>query len=61
MISLGKPYLNILHLAKLFVADAPIKKKKIGVTPSHSTLNYGSENSPWMKGHFDLFKAFVYI
>ena len=26
-ISLGDPYLKILDLAKLFVADAPMKKK----------------------------------
>ena len=38
-ISLINPYLKILDLAKLFVADAPIKKqiKKSIVTPSQST------------------------
>ena len=44
------PYLKILDLANLFVADAPMKKKsKIILLPSHSTLKYGSEYRPCMK------------
>ena len=33
------PYLKILDLADLFV-----------LTPSQSTLKYGSENRPWVRG-----------
>ena len=44
-ISLGNPYLKILDLAKLFVADAPMKKKnqKMVSPPPQSTLKYFSE------------------
>ena len=52
-ISLGNPYLKILDLTKLFVADAPMKKKKekkFSFTPSQSTLKYGSKNRPGPKG-----------
>ena len=47
-ISLGNPYLKILDLTKLFIADASMKKKikKFSFTPSQSTLKYGSENRP---------------
>ena len=47
-----RQYLKILDLAKLSVADAPLKKKesKLSVDPSQSTLKYGPENNPWMKG-----------
>ena len=38
-ISLDSLYLKILDLSKLFVASAPM-------TPSQSTLKYGSENRP---------------
>ena len=38
------PYLKILDHAKLFVADAPIKKMK------NSTLKYWSKNRPCVRG-----------
>ena len=45
------PYLKILDLAKLFVADAHIKKThKNSFTPSQITLKYGSKNRPWFEG-----------
>ena len=45
------PYLKILDLANLFVADAPMKKSRnLFLPPSQSTLKYGSENQPWMRG-----------
>ena len=47
-INLGNPYLKILDLAKLFIADAPMKKK-IFLSPQ-STLKYKSINRPWPKG-----------
>ena len=36
----------------LFFADAPMKKKfaNFSFTPSQSTLKYGSENRPWVRG-----------
>ena len=45
-IILTHPYLKILDLANLFVADAPMKKKSRNlVLPfSQSTFKYGSEN-----------------
>ena len=50
-ISLGNSYLKILDLTKLFVADALMKLiKRLSVTPSQSTLKYGSENNPWLRG-----------
>ena len=50
-ISLRNPYLKILDLAKLFVADAPMKKNpKFLFTPSQSNLKYGAENWPWVRG-----------
>ena len=50
-ISLVNPYLKILYLTKLFVADAPMKKiKEFSFTFSQSTLKYGSKNLPWPKG-----------
>ena len=44
--------MKILDLAKLFVADALMKKKikKFSFTPSQSTLKYGSENRLWVRG-----------
>ena len=43
--------MKILDLAKLFVADAPMKKtRNLVLPPSQSTLNYGSENRPWVRG-----------
>ena len=47
-ISIVNPYLKIFVLAKLFVADAPIKKKfkTQKFTPSQITLKYGSKNRP---------------
>ena len=48
-ISLRNPYLKILDLAKLFVADAPMKKKIIFYF-TQSNLEYGSENRPWVRG-----------
>ena len=55
-ISLGNPYLKILDLTKLFIADAPMKKKiiKFSFTPSQCILKYGSKNRPWPKGLRDL-------
>jgi len=46
------PYLKILDLAHLFVADASMKKKSRNVvlSPSQSTLKYGSEKRSWPKG-----------
>ena len=46
------PYLKILDLANLFVADAPmkIKIKKFSFTPSRSTFKYWSVNRPWVRG-----------
>ena len=42
---------KILDLAKLFLADALIKKKhKKSCTPSRITLKYGSKNRPWFEG-----------
>ena len=43
---------RILDLAKLFVVDAPMKKKikTFSVTPSRSILKYWSENNPLMRG-----------
>ena len=40
------PYLKILDLANLFVANAPMKKKSrnLVLPPSQSTLKYGSDN-----------------
>ena len=40
------PYLKILDLANLFVADADMKKKSrnLVIHPSQGTLKYGSEN-----------------
>ena len=43
--SLGIQYMKIL--SKFFVADAHIKNS---YTPSQSTLKYGSENRPCMRG-----------
>ena len=45
-------YLKILDLANLFVADDPMKKKSrnLVLPPSQSTLKYGSENCPWVRG-----------
>ena len=44
-LSLGKPYLKILDLSILFVADAHMKnKEQFSFTSSHSILKYGSEN-----------------
>ena len=39
-------------LASLFAADAPMKKKSRNLVfpRSQSTLKYGSENRPWVKG-----------
>ena len=50
-IYLGNPYLKILDLAKLFVADAPMKKKSrnLVLPPSQSTLKCGSQNRPWVR------------
>ena len=47
-ISFRNPYLKILDLSKLFVADAPMKKniQNFCFTPSQSNLKYGSENRP---------------
>ena len=47
-ISWGNPYLKILDLANLFVADAPMKNKSrnLVLPPSQNTLKYGSENRP---------------
>ena len=44
--------MKILDLANLFVADAPMKKKSknLVLPPSQSTLKYGSENRPWVRG-----------
>ena len=53
-ISLGNPYLKILDLSNLFVADAPMRKKyekKCSFTLSLSTLKSGSENRLCMRGH----------
>ena len=53
MYRMSKKSVTPLILANLFVADAPTiekDKKKISFTPSQSTLKYGSENNPWMKG-----------
>ena len=46
------PYLKILDQANLFVADAPMKKKSRNfvLPPSQSTLKYGSENRPCLRG-----------
>ena len=46
-ISLSKTYLKILDLTKLFIADAPMKKKikNFSFNPSKSTLKYGSKKS----------------
>ena len=46
------PYLKILDLVNLFVADAPMKKKSRNLVLPHSqsTLKYGSENRPWVRG-----------
>ena len=52
-ISQDNSNLKILDLANLFVDDSPIKKKKkISESLSQSTLKYGSENNPWMRGIF---------
>ena len=42
------PYLKILDLVNLLVANAPMKKKSrnLVLPPSQSTLKYGSENRP---------------
>ena len=37
-ISLGNPYLKILTISKLFVADAPKKRKKTLILPPLRTL-----------------------
>ena len=46
------PYLKILDLANLFVADAPMKKKSRNLVlhPSQSNLKNGSENRPCLRG-----------
>ena len=45
------PYLKILELAKLSVADAPIKKiQKKMFTPIQIPLKYGSKNRQWFEG-----------
>ena len=51
-ISFVNPYLKILDLAKLFVANAPIEKNntKKSFTSSQITLKYGSKNRPWFEG-----------
>ena len=50
-ISWDNPYLKILDLANLFVADVPMKKKKkIGPPPPQSTFKYRSKNRPWGRG-----------
>ena len=51
-ISSGNPYQNILEIAQLFVADAPMKKKSIKscFPPSQRHFKYRSENRPWVRG-----------
>ena len=58
---LDNPNLKILNLAKLFVADAPMKKKicKFSFTPFVPTLKYGSENSQWVRGLIEFDKLYV--
>ena len=47
----GNPYLKILDLANLFVADSPMKKiNKFSFTPSQSTLKNRSKNRPCLRG-----------
>ena len=50
-ISLVNPYLKILDRAKLFVADAPIKKiQKIVLPPLRSLKNLGPKTAHGLKG-----------
>ena len=46
-LSSGNLFMKILDLTKLLVACAPIE---FFFTPSQSTLKYGSENYPWVRG-----------
>ena len=45
-ISSSNPFMKILDLTKLFVADALME---FFFAPSQSTLKYGSENYPWTR------------
>ena len=51
--SSGKQYLKILDFSQLFVADAPMKKKKIqncSFTPSQTLFVLGRYNRPCIRG-----------
>ena len=49
-ISWGNPYLKVLDLANLFVADAPMKNEQFSFTPSQSTLKNRSKTVLCFRG-----------
>ena len=49
-ISLVNPYLKILDLANLLVANAPIKKIQKNSLPPLRSLYLGLKNRPWFEG-----------